>query len=175
MPASAPGGRLQIRRGRPTLFQGSFMQRVSGSILSRYRREWLAALALAAVTFAIFSPASGAGFIDMDDPDYVTQNKQVTNGLSVEGLRWAFTTFKAANWHPLTWLSLQLDASLWKLDPRGYHLVNVALHAINAALVFLMLRALTGAFWRSLVVALLFAVHPLRVESVAWVSERKDV
>ena len=90
-------------------------------------------------------------------------------------MRWAFTTFTQANWHPLTWLSLQLDASIWGDKPFGFHLVNVVLHAANAALLFLALRALTGSFGRSAAVGLLFAVHPLRVESVAWVAERKDV
>ncbi len=144
------------------------------------RRDWLAAAVLAGAAFAVFAPALGCRFVNYDDPDYVTDNPHVLEGLSAAGTRWAFTTFSASNWHPLTWLSLQLDATLWKgpdarPDPRGFHLTNVLLHAANAALLFLALRALTGAFWRSLAVALLFAVHPLRVESVAWVTERKDV
>jgi tetratricopeptide (TPR) repeat protein len=139
------------------------------------RRDWLAAGALAAITFAVFFPALSAGFVDYDDPLYVSNNPDVKAGLSAAGIRWAFTTYHAANWHPLTWLSLQLDATLWGNDPRGFHLTSVLLHAANAALLFLTLRSLTGAFWRSAAVALLFAVHPLRVESVAWVAERKDV
>jgi tetratricopeptide (TPR) repeat protein len=140
----------------------------------------LAAAALGGLTFAAFVPALRCGFVNFDDPQYVTKNRRVKDGLSAGGAAWAFITFENANWHPLTWLSLQLDATLWKgpggkLDPRGFHLTNVLLHAANAALLFLALRALTGAHWRSLAVALLFAVHPLRVESVAWVSERKDV
>ncbi len=144
------------------------------------RRAALAAAALAAVTLAVFARALDCEFVNYDDGQYVTKNAHVTSGLSAEGTRWAFTTFYASNWHPLTWLSLQLDATLWhasdgKPDPRGFHLTNVLVHAANASLALLALRSLTGAFWRSLAAALLFAVHPLRVESVAWVSERKDV
>ncbi len=148
--------------------------------MARPSRDWLAAAALAVVTAAVFARALNADFVNYDDETYVTNNRNVTSGLSAANTRWAFATYRAANWHPLTWLSLQLDASLWrtsdgKPDPRGFHLTNVLLHAANAALAFLALRSLTGAFWRSLAAALLFAVHPLRVESVAWVAERKDV
>jgi tetratricopeptide (TPR) repeat protein len=144
------------------------------------RPEWLAAAALAGIAFAALSPALGCDFVNFDDPDYVTRNVYVTRGLSPEGARWAFTTFSVSNWHPLTWLSLQLDATHWagadgKPEPWRFHLTNVLLHAANAALLSLALRSLTGAYWRSAAVALLFAVHPLRAESVAWVSERKDV
>jgi tetratricopeptide (TPR) repeat protein len=148
--------------------------------MSRVPRHWLVAAALAGIAFAAFVPALGCEFVNYDDPDYVTRNGQVTAGLSPARVGWAFTTFKNGNWHPLTWLSLQLDATLWHLpngkpNPLGFHLTSVLLHAANAALLFLALRALTGADWRSAAVALLFAVHPLRVESVAWVTERKDV
>jgi hypothetical protein len=139
------------------------------------RRDWLTAALLAAVTFVVFAGALDAGFVNYDDADYVSANLNVVEGLSASRAAWAFTTFWNANWHPLTWLSLQLDASMWGRVPRGYHLTNVLLHAANAALVFFALRALTGSFWRSSAAALLFAMHPLRVESVAWVSERKDV
>ncbi len=138
-------------------------------------RHWLAAGVLAGVTFLVFARALGAGFVNFDDPFYVTRNAHVTSGLSAAGTRWAFTTFDVFNWHPLTWLSLQLDATLFGTNARGFHLTNVLLHAANAAVLFLALRSLTGVFWRSAAVALLFAVHPLRVESVAWVAERKDV
>ena len=139
------------------------------------RRTLLVALGLAALTAAVFAPAFRCGWVNYDDHDYVTENPQVHSGLSAANAGWAFSTFHQANWHPLTWLSLQLDASLWGLNASGYHLTNVLIHALNAALLFVALRALTGAFWRSAAVALLFAIHPLRVESVAWVSERKDV
>jgi tetratricopeptide (TPR) repeat protein len=141
----------------------------------RIRREWLAAAVLAGLAGVVFAGALGGEFVSLDDPAYVTRNPNVSGGLSPAGVCWAFTSFDNFNWHPLTWLSLQLDASLWGQKPWGYHLTNVLLHAANAALLFVALRALTGAFWRSAAAALLFAVHPLRVESVAWVSERKDV
>ena len=130
---------------------------------------------LAVMTFAVFARALGNGFVNFDDTTYVTRNPQVQAGLTWKGTAWAFTTTCAANWHPLTWLSLQLDQQLYGLDPRGYHLTSVLIHCGNAVLAFLVLRSMTGSLWRSAIVAALFAVHPLRVESVAWVSERKDV
>jgi protein O-mannosyl-transferase len=139
------------------------------------RRDWLVAVLLAGTVFAAFAPALDCKFIGFDDPIYVSENPLVLQGLSREGVIWAFTTFRLANWHPLTWLSFELDATLMGPGPRGFHLTNVLLHAANAALLFLALRTLTREFWPSVAVALLFAVHPLRVESVAWVSERKDV
>jgi tetratricopeptide (TPR) repeat protein len=143
-------------------------------------RDGIAAAVLAVVTFVVFAPALDCEFLNYDDNGYVTANPHVRKGLTADGVRWAFTTFAESNWHPLTWLSLQLDASLWRkpdggLDPSGFHQTSVLLHSANAALVFLALRSLTGCFWRSAAVALLFAVHPLRLESVAWVAERKDV
>ncbi len=147
---------------------------------TRPARDWLAAAALAILTFAAFARVLGAGFVNYDDTFYVTGNPHVLGGLSLPDARWAFTTFYNSNWHPLTWLSLQLDATLWHAsdgtpDPRGFHLTNVLVHSASAAALFLALRVLTGCFWCSAAVALLFAVHPLRAESVAWVSERKDV
>jgi tetratricopeptide (TPR) repeat protein len=144
------------------------------------RRDWVAAAVLALVSVVTFSPAISCEFVNLDDSTYVIQNKSVKVGLSPRGVAWAFTTFDSANWHPLTWLSLQLDATLWRKPdgepaPAGFHLTNVLLHAVNVGLLFLTLQALTGGYWRSAAVALLFAVHPLRVESVAWVAERKDV
>ena len=115
------------------------------------------------------------GFVNYDDNSYVTQNVQVQGGLSPQSVAWAFRTTHAANWHPLTWLSLELDAQLYSLHPWGYHLTNIVLHAGSALVLFHLLALMTGALWRSLFVAALFALHPLRVESVAWISERKDV
>jgi tetratricopeptide (TPR) repeat protein len=143
-------------------------------------RDWLASAIIAAITIVVFLPALKGQFVNFDDYTYVSRNNNVLNGLSLAGVRWAFTTTRAANWHPLTWLSLQLDSNIWydskePLEPFGYHLTNILLHSANAVLVFVTLRALTGAFWRSSAVALLFALHPLRVESVAWIAERKDV
>jgi tetratricopeptide (TPR) repeat protein len=114
-------------------------------------------------------------FVSFDDYHYVRNNPNVHVGLSVEGLSWAFTNFYAIHWHPLTWLSLQLDYELHGLNPRGFHLTNLLLHAANAVLLFLALRWSTGNVWPAAVVAALFAVHPLHVESVAWVTERKDM
>jgi tetratricopeptide (TPR) repeat protein len=138
------------------------------------------ALLLAAGTLAAFGPAFTADFIGVDDPAYVQRNRHVATGFTAENVSWAWATFYQANWHPLTWLSLQLDASLprarlGQLDPHVFHRTSVLLHAASAAILFFALRALTGCRWRSAVVAGLFALHPLRVESVAWVSERKDV
>jgi tetratricopeptide (TPR) repeat protein len=143
--------------------------------MQRYRSEILTCLGLLGVTLALFAHACGNGFVGYDDDDYVVRNPHVQTGPTWEGIRWAFTTMHASNWHPLTWFSLQLDARLYGMRPWGFHLTNMVLHAVNTALLFLVLRFLTGAFWRSVLVALLFGVHPLHVESVAWVAERKDV
>ncbi len=130
---------------------------------------------LLALVFAAFFPALHNGFVNFDDPLYVTENSYVRQGLTWDGLKWALGSTAAFNWHPLTWLSYMTDYELYGLQPWGYHLTNVLLHALNTCLVFLVLSGLTGATWRSLVVAAVFGLHPLRVESVAWVAERKDV
>ena len=98
----------------------------------------------AAATLVAFAPALACKFVNFDDPNYVLQNEHVLDGITPDGARWALTTFAQANWHPLTWLSLQLDASIWGRNPLGFHLTNVVLHAVNAALLFLALRTLTG-------------------------------
>jgi Tfp pilus assembly protein PilF len=130
---------------------------------------------LIAVSVAIYARVAGFGFINLDDPAYVSENPHVLNGLTGDGIAWAFTTTAQANWHPLTWLSLELDATAGGPSPRGFHLTNLALHAVNALLLFLLFARMTGSVWRSALVAALFAVHPLHVESVAWIAERKDV
>ena len=132
-------------------------------------------LALLAIILAAFWPAGSYGFISLDDPLYVESNRHVREGLSGESVRWAFTTFHAAYWHPLTWLSLMLDAQLFGPEPQVFHRVNIVLHAISAILLFLALSRATGSVWKSAFAAALFAVHPLRVESVVWITERKDV
>ena len=114
-------------------------------------------------------------FVDFDDGLYVTKNVHVQKGLTIEGLIWAFTSFDAANWHPMTWLSHMLAFELYGLDPMGHHWTNIQLHMANTLLLFLILQMMTGAIWKSAFVAGLFALHPLHVESVAWVAERKDV
>jgi tetratricopeptide (TPR) repeat protein len=130
---------------------------------------------LVLVTIALYWPATGHDFVNYDDEVHVTRNLQVQRGLTLEGVRWAFLNPLNCNWHPLTTLSHMLDCQLFGLHPWGHHLTNVLLHGINALLVFALLQQMTGARWRSLFVAALFSVHPLRVESVAWVAERKDV
>jgi len=136
---------------------------------------WLLAALLALVTIALYWPALRCDFIALDDPEYVTENLHVQGGLSWEGVKWAFLNPVSANWHPVTMLSHMLDYQLFGLKPWGHHLTNLLLHALNTGLVFLLLRSMTGALWRSALVAVLFGVHPLHVESVAWVAERKDV
>jgi len=138
-------------------------------------RSWVVCLVLFIGTLLIYSRAMRGDFIDFDDPDYVTQNIHVQAGLTWPGVRWAFTSDVAGNWHPLTWLSHMLDWQWFGNDARGHHAVNIFWHALNAVVAFLALRRLTGAFWTSAACAALFAWHPLRVESVAWVAERKDV
>ena len=136
---------------------------------------WLLAVLLGLVTLALYWPAMSHDFINYDDNVYVTANIHVHGGLNWENIKWAFINSVGSNWHPLTVLSHMLDCQMYGLNPWGHHLTNVLLHALNAALVFALFKQLTGAMWRSLLVAGLFAVHPLRVESVAWVAERKDV
>jgi tetratricopeptide (TPR) repeat protein len=146
------------------------------------RRDVAVGLILFASSLAVFAASWRHDFSNWDDPGYVIDNPNVSHGLSGDGIAWAFTSglpygrpAYAANWHPLTWLSLQLDSSFFGTRPRGFHLTNVLLHSANTALLFWLLRSLTGAVWRSVFVSVLFAFHPLHVESVAWVAERKDV
>ena len=132
-------------------------------------------LTLVVLTCWAFLPGMDNDFVRYDDIDYVTSNYTVQRGLSWTGLIWAFSSTTAANWHPLTWLSHMLDCQFFGLNPAGHHLASILLHALNTLLVFVILRDLTGATWRSFLVAAFFGWHPLRVESVAWVAERKDV
>jgi tetratricopeptide (TPR) repeat protein len=130
---------------------------------------------LFAATFCLFSRALENDFVNYDDPDYVTANAHVKAGLTAAGMKWAFLSGEASNWHPVTWWSHMLDASLFGARPAGHHATSVFLHAVNAVLVFRVFGQMTGAWWTSAALAALFAWHPLRVESVAWVAERKDV
>jgi tetratricopeptide (TPR) repeat protein len=132
-------------------------------------------LLLAVLTFVLYSPVGQHGFVDYDDGQYVVDNSHVQAGLTWAGLRWALVTGHASNWHPLTWLSHMLDAEWSGERPGGHHLTSVVLHALDAALLLVLLVRMTGVLWRSAFVAAAFAWHPLHVESVAWVSERKDV
>lgn len=133
------------------------------------------ACCLVAITLAAFGRSVGFDFVGLDDGVYVSGNPMVRQGLTAEGVRWALTTVRGATWQPVTWLSYMADAQVAQCEPCVFHLTNVLMHAANAVLLFALLNMLTGALWRSAVVAALFALHPLRVESVAWVAERKDV
>ena len=138
-------------------------------------RPRLISLLLALVTLVVYLPVRTHSFVNYDDTDYVTENSFVKNGLNWTDIKWAFTTFHASNWHPLTWISHMADCQLFGPNAGAQHFVNVLFHAANAALLFILLWRLTGAIWPSAFVAALFAWHPLHVESVAWISERKDV
>ena len=132
-------------------------------------------LLLALAVWAVFGQTLHYEFVNYDDPVYVTANPQVEGGLTWENLRWALTTLHFGLWHPLTWISHMLDCQFFGLRPGGHHLTSLLLHTANTVLLFVVVRRMTGALWRSALVAALFALHPLHVESVAWVSERKDV
>jgi len=132
---------------------------------------WLLVL----VTLLAYLPILRDGFLNFDDRDYVTENQLVRQGLTWPGVQWAFQTWHASNWHPVTWLSHMADCELFRLNPAGHHLVNLLFHVANVWLLFRLWRRLTDALWPSAVIAALFAWHPLHIESVAWVAERKDV
>ena len=139
------------------------------------RRTLVFSLLLFAAVLASYSSIIHNQFLDYDDNEYITNNAHVKAGLTWANVQWAFSTSEEANWHPLTWLSHELDSELFGLNPVGHHVVNVLLHAVNAVLLFLLLQSATGFRWRSLMVAALFALHPINVESVAWAAERKNV
>jgi protein O-mannosyl-transferase len=144
----------------------------------RWNRRWRVpglCLVLAAITFVVFGQTLNHEFIYLDDSEYVYENPAVAKGLTLKGIIWAFTSIHSYNWHPLTWLSHMVDCQLYGLHPAGHHLTNVLFHTATVIALFLVLRQMTGALWRSAFVAAVFAIHPLRVESVAWVAERKDV
>lgn len=144
--------------------------------LSPEIRTALGCLALIVVVFVAYNTASQNGFIKyLDDDLYITGNSHVRAGLTWATVKWAFTTYAISNWHPLTWLSHALDCQLFGLKPDGHHYINVLMHALNGVLLYLLLQGSTGFRWRSLAVAALFALHPINVESVAWVAERKNV
>ena len=132
-------------------------------------------LFLVVVTFLAYWQVLDHGFLNFDDTRYVTENTHITKGLAREGVVWAFTKSYASNWHPVTWLSHMLDFEIYGLDPSGHHLTNLFFHIANTILLFWVLLKMTGALWRSGFVAVLFALHPLNVESVAWIAERKNV
>ena len=141
----------------------------------RFSKSFLIGLALFFVTLALYWPVTRFGFLIFDDDQYVTENSWVMKGLSVAGINWALTATYAGNWHPLTWMSHMADASIYGPFAGGHHATNALLHALNTLLVFLVFKRLTRQVWASALVAALFGWHPLHVESVAWVAERKDV
>ncbi|MBM4074117.1 MAG: hypothetical protein FJ267_00550, partial [Planctomycetes bacterium] len=132
-------------------------------------------LALVALTAAIYWPVLSYDFVNIDDGIYVVFNAIVKQGLTMHGWMYAWTQFVCANWHPLTILSYELDGAIWVHNPAGYHLTNLVLHSINVCLVYVALHQMTHSVFRSAFVAAFFGLHPLHVESVAWISERKDV
>jgi len=145
------------------------------SFMPKNKQILMIYLFLTIATFIVFWQVTNCDFNNYDDPDYVTENNQVQNGMTLEGIRWAFTTGHTGNWHPLTWISHMLDVQLFGLKPRWLHITNLLFHIANTLLLFYVLHRMTKARWESAFVAALFALHPLHVESVAWVAERKDV
>lgn len=139
------------------------------------RIEFIISFGLFLVVLLVFNSITTFSFNNYDDLSYIVENAAVQKGLTLSGIYWAFTSFSASNWHPVTWLSHMLDCSLFGMNPGGHYWTNLLLHGFNSILLFIILLKLTGAVWRSAFVAVLFAAHPLHVESVAWISERKDL
>ncbi len=139
------------------------------------KRTLILCLLLVTCTLAVYNTVTQNGFVNYDDDVYVTANRHVQAGLRLSTLNWAFTTFDAANWHPLTWISHALDVQVFKLNPAGHHYTSVLLHCINVVLLFLLLADATKRTWPPLIAAAIFTLHPLNVESVAWIAERKNV
>jgi len=161
------------RRGRTVAANARSAVRLS-HLPTFGRPDLLILLGLAVVTFALYAQVIGHQFITLDDPTYIQENPMVNRGVTLAGLAWAFTTFHAANWHPLTWISHMIDCQLFGMNAGHQLLVNALIHVANTLLVFWFLLRTTHARWPSALVAALFALHPLHVESVAWASERKD-
>ncbi len=138
------------------------------------KKKLIIYIILTVVTLTVYWQVSQYDFVNLDDTVYVTENFQVQSGITLDGLIWAFSTVHAEFWHPLTWLSLMFDAQLHGLQAGGYHLTNLILHILSALLLFWLFNRMTGMIWQSAFIAALFALHPLHVESVAWIAERKD-
>ena len=147
----------------------------AGVLSAPGRQAYVYSLVLIILTIALYYPVKNHPFVNYDDDVYVTDNIQVQSGLSWDTVNWAFVTYDAANWHPLTWLSHALDCQLYDLNPGGHHQTSMLLHVLNALLLFWVLQRATGFAGRSFMVAALFAVHPINVESVVWIAERKTV
>ena len=140
-----------------------------------YRQKLITCIVLVLITLATFWQVQNYEFVDYDDNMYVFENTHVQSGLNRKSITWAFSTLYFGNWCPLTWLSYILDYEIYGLNPGGYHLTNLMLHLLNTILLFLVFSRMTDAIWKSAFVAALFAIHPLHVESVAWISDRKDL
>jgi protein O-mannosyl-transferase len=159
----------------PTKTVAAPRKKTPGLFASREKRNSLVCLLLAVVTLAVYNPVNRHPFVNYDDDGYVTENPHVRQGLTLDTIRWALTSTAQANWHPLTWMSHALDVSLFRLNPAGHHFTSVLLHVVNVILLFLLLIWATDRLGPSLFIAALFALHPINVESVAWIAERKNV
>jgi len=151
------------------------MKASSKKFFLNIRCDLLICLFLVISTFAVYKQVSHYDFVSYDDDDYVFENPYIKSGLTSNSIKWAFTSVHADNWHPVTWLSHILDMELYGPNPGQHHLTNLIFHIANSLLLFLIFRRMSGDLWQSGFVAALFALHPLHVESVAWISERKDV
>jgi len=143
--------------------------------IRQQKQNLIVYILLTVVTACCFLQVSEFDFVNIDDNVYVTENHHIQSGITPESIVWAFSTTYAEFWHPLTWLSLMLDYELYGLHAGGYHVTNLILHILSTLLLFWLFHRMTGEIWKSAFVAAFFALHPLHVESVAWVSERKDV
>ena len=148
---------------------------MTGQDFMTRNKQLLIYLFLALITLAAYGQVGGHGFLNLDDQTYVAANHYISDGITAQGLLWAFTTGYASNWHPLTWVSHMLDIQIFGLNPLWHHLGNLLFHVANVLLLFFVLHRMTNAPWKSAFVAALFSLHPLHVESVAWVAEKKDV
>jgi hypothetical protein len=170
---AAEGGRSGARSGSG---QPHGMVRMKEWVgIHEKKRRVLAGIALVTLVLALYWPVTGYEFIALDDNLYVVENPDIQKGLSPPGISWAMTTLYTTNWHPLTWLSLLSDYELYGMNAAGYHVSSLLLHILNTILLFLVLRRMTGETWKCLTVAALFGVHPLNIESVAWIAERKNL
>src|SRR5256714_7379045 len=166
--------RVSARRQEDSFFSSRERKRDACATTTFERCDLLILLGLAIVTFGIYAQVIGHRFITLDDISYIEENQMVNRGVTLPGLAWAFTTFHEGNWHPLTWIAHMIDSQLFGTIAGGHLLVNALVHVANTLLVFWFLFRTTRARWSSALVAALFALHPLHVESVAWASERKD-
>jgi protein O-mannosyl-transferase len=166
---------LPVTAARTAPEPGAFSEKPDYLFIAAEKQRPVLCLVLVLLTLVFYNPIGRNGFVNLDDTIYVTHNNHVRAGLTGETLRWAMTSFDAANWHPLTWLSHALDFQLFGMNPTGHHYETVLLHAMNGILLFLLLAGATGSIWPSFMVAALFLLHPVNVESVAWLSERKNV